>query len=93
VDRGGTVLCFAPLEPGLNFLFSFFDFWNDGITLLSTYGGSPFDIERAIELIRTRRIPLREMITHRLPLAETGMGFRLVAEAKDSIKVIIDPHR
>ncbi len=93
VDRGGTVLCFAPLEPDLNFLFSFFDFWNDGITLLPTYGGSPFDIERAIELIRARRLPLREMITHRLPLAETGIGFQLVAEAKDSIKVIIEPHR
>jgi L-iditol 2-dehydrogenase len=93
VDRGGTVLCFAPLEPGLNFVFPFFDFWNDGITLLPTYGGSPFDIMTAIELIRSHRLPLREMITHRLPLAETGFGFRLVVEAKESIKVIIEPHR
>jgi len=93
VDRGGTVLCFAPLEPGLNFVFPFFDFWNDGITLLSTYGGSSFDITTAIELIRTQRLPLREVITHRLPLAETSLGFQLVAEAKDSIKVIIEPHR
>ncbi len=93
VDRGGTVLCFAPLEPGLNFLFSFFDFWNDGITLLPTYGGSPFDIERAIELIQTHRLPLREMITHRLALAEAGIGFQLVAEARESIKVIIEPHQ
>ena len=93
VDRGGTVLCFAPLEPGLSFVFPFFDFWNDGITLLSTYGGSPFDITTAIELIKTQRLPLLEMITHRLPLAETGLGFHLVSEAKDSIKVIVDPHR
>jgi L-iditol 2-dehydrogenase len=93
VDRGGTVLCFAPLEPGLNFVFPFFDFWNDGITLLSTYGGSPFDITNAIELMRAQRLPLREMITHRLPLEETGHGFQLVTEAKDSIKVIIEPHR
>jgi len=93
VDRGGTVLCFAPLEPGLNFVFSFFDFWNDGITLLPTYGGSPFDITAAIELIKAQRLPFRGMITHRLPLAETGLGFQLVAEAKDSIKVIIEPHR
>ena len=93
VDRGGTVLCFAPLEPGLNFVFPFFDFWNDGITLLSTYGGGPIDITTAIDLIGTHRLPLREMITHRLSLAETGLGFRLVAEAKDSIKVIIEPHR
>jgi L-iditol 2-dehydrogenase len=34
-----------------------------------------------------------EMITHRLGLVETGEGFRLVAEARDSIKVIIDPRR
>lgn len=93
VDRGGTILCFAPLEPGLNFVFPFFEFWNDGITLLSTYGGSPFDIINAIELIKAHRLPLREMITHRLPLKETGFGFQLVAEAKDSIKVIIEPHR
>jgi L-iditol 2-dehydrogenase len=93
VDRGGTVLCFAPLEPGVNFGFPFFDFWNDGITLLPTYGGSPSDIERAIELIRTRRFPLQEMITHRLPLSETGFGFKLVAGAQESIKVIVEPHR
>ena len=93
VDRGGTVLCFAPLEPGLNFVFPFFDFWDDGITLLPTYGGSPFDIATAIDLIKTNHLPLREMITHRLSLTETGLGFRLVAEAKDSIKVIIEPQR
>ncbi len=93
VDRGGTVLCFAPLEPDLNFVFPFFDFWNDGITLLSTYGGAPVDILQAIELIRTHRLPLKEMVTHRLPLVETALGFKLVMEAKDSIKVIIEPHR
>jgi L-iditol 2-dehydrogenase len=93
VDRGGTVLCFAPLEPGLNFVFPFFEFWNDGITLMSTYGGSPLDITNAIELIRAQGLPIREMITHRLPLKDTGLGFQLVAEAKDSIKVIIEPQR
>jgi len=93
VDRGGTVLCFAPVEPGVDLLLPFFDFWNDGITLLSTYGGSPSDITTAIELTRAQRLPLRQMITHRLPLAETGLGFQLVTAAKDSIKVIIEPHR
>jgi L-iditol 2-dehydrogenase len=93
VDRGGSILCFAPLEPGLNFVFPFFEFWNDGITLLSTYGGSPFDITTAIELIKVHRLPIREMITHRLSLAETGLGFQLVTKAKDSIKIIIEPHR
>ncbi len=93
VDRGGTVLCFAPVEPGVNFSFPFFDFWNDGIRLLPTYGGAPLDITAAIELIRARRLPIKEMVTHRLGLPETGLGFKLVAEAKESIKVIIEPHR
>ncbi len=60
---------------------------------MPTYGGSPLDITRAIELIRSRRLPLDDMITHRLPLSQTGQGFRLVAEAKESIKVVIEPHR
>ena len=93
VDRGGTVLCFAPVEPGVDLVFPLFDFWNDGITLLSTYGGSPLDITTAIELTRAQCLPLRQMITHQLPLAETGLGFQLVIAAKDSIKVIIEPHR
>jgi L-iditol 2-dehydrogenase len=92
-ERGGTVLCFAPIEPGLPFVLPFFEFWNDGITLLPTYGGSPFDLLKSIELIRTHRLPLHGMITHRLPLAETGRGFKLVAEAGESIKVIVEPHR
>jgi L-iditol 2-dehydrogenase len=93
VDRGGTVLCFAPVEPGVKFPLPLFDFWNDGIRLLPTYGGGPLDISDAIELIRARRLPIKEMVTHRLGLSETGLGFKLVGEAKESIKVIIEPHR
>ncbi len=92
-DRAGVVLCFAPVEPGIELSISFFDYWRDGIKLLPTYGGSPLDIEMAIELIRRNRLPLHEMITHRLPLEDTGTGFRLVSEGKESIKVIIEPHR
>jgi hypothetical protein len=33
------------------------------------------------------------MFWYRLSLAETGLGFQLVAGAGESIKVIIEPHR
>jgi threonine dehydrogenase-like Zn-dependent dehydrogenase len=33
------------------------------------------------------------MITHRLPMEQIGLGFRLLADAADSIKVIIEPQR
>lgn len=93
VDRGGVVLFFAPTEPGVDVPVPFNDFWRREITLMTSYGASPRDVVRALELIRSRVVHVQEMITHRLSLAETGRGFRLVADAKDSIKVIIEPFR
>ncbi len=93
VDRGGTVLFFAPTEPGVDLPVPVNNFWRNGITLMPSYGNSPLDAAVAIELIRARRVPVHEMITHRLSLAETGLVFQLVAEARESIKVIVEPHR
>jgi L-iditol 2-dehydrogenase len=94
VERGGTVLFFAPTEPGVSIPISVNDlFWRNEITLTSSYGGSPGDYAAALELIRAGKIRVREMITHRLGLAETGLGFQLVAQAQDSLKVIIAPQR
>lgn len=58
-----------------------------------SYAGPPDDTATAIELIRAGRVKVRELITHRLGLADTALGFKLVAEAKDSIKVIIEPQK
>jgi L-iditol 2-dehydrogenase len=89
--RGGTVLLFAPLEPGTIVSLPMFDIWREQITIVSTYAGCPADIEEAIGMIETGMIEVADMITHRLPLEETGRGFRLVAEGRESIKVIITP--
>ncbi|MDQ1352552.1 MAG: L-iditol 2-dehydrogenase [Acidobacteriota bacterium] len=91
VDRGGTVLCFATTEPGVDIPVPMNEFWRNEIKLMPSYGNSPYDAMVAIELIRAKKIPLQQMITHRLPLEQIGLGFRLVAEAADSIKVIIEP--
>ena len=94
VERGGTILLFAPTEPGVSVPLSVNDlFWRNEITLTSSYGGSPADYAAALELIQAGKIRVREMITHRLGLAETGLGFQRVAQAQDSLKVIIEPQR
>jgi len=94
VERGGTVLFFAPTESGITIPISINElFWRNEITLTTSYAGSPADHTAALELIRAHKDTMREMITHRLGLAETGLGFQLVAEAQDSIKVIIEPQR
>lgn len=93
VDRGGTVLFFAPTEPGVDLSVPVNDFWRNGTTLMPSYGAAPCDIGVAIELIRARRVPVHEMITHRLGLEETGAGFEMVSAGGESIKVIIEPQR
>jgi L-iditol 2-dehydrogenase len=93
VDRGGTVLCFAPTEPHIHLPVPVNDFWRNEIKLMPSYGNAPLDAVEAIELIRAGRVPVAQMITHRLSLEETGLGFQLVASAGESLKVIIEPHR
>jgi L-iditol 2-dehydrogenase len=94
VDRGGTVLVFAPTGPNVTIPISINEFfWRNDVTLTTSYAGSPADYQAALELIRAGAVPVHQMITHRLSLAETGLGFELVASAQNSIKVIIEPQR
>jgi L-iditol 2-dehydrogenase len=92
VDAGGTILFFASTDPGVALPVPLDRFWRNSVTLLPSYGNSPYDAEVAIDLIRSRRVAVQEMITHRLPLAQIQEGFRLVAQSAESIKVIIHPH-
>ena len=91
VDRGGTILFFAPSDPGAVVPMPFNDLWRKEVTMTTSYAGSPRDIRAAIELIASHQINVNEMITQRLPLAGTAEGFALVAEANQSIKVVIQP--
>jgi len=92
VEPGGVVQYFAPTQPGVELSVPVNDFWRNSITLLPSYGAAPADLAVALELIRFGRVKVREMITHRLSLEQTAYGFQLVAEARDSLKVIIEPH-
>ena len=93
VDRGGAVVLFAPVAPGEQIPFPAHDLWKDGVRIVHSYAGPPADMRTAIDLIAARRVDVAGMITHRLPLADTGAGFRLVADAGPSLKVVIEPQR
>ncbi len=91
VDKGGIILFFAPSDPGAELSMPFNDLWRREVTMTSTYAGSPRDIRKAMELISSGRINVKDMITHRLPISEIEHGFELVQKAQDSMKVIILP--
>jgi L-iditol 2-dehydrogenase len=91
IDRGGTLLFFAPTAAGVDVPIPLFDFWRDEISVVTSYAGSGEDLVESIALIRSRQMRVAEMITHRLPLSEAGRGFELTSSGQDSIKVVIDP--
>ncbi|MEK6634726.1 MAG: zinc-dependent dehydrogenase [Planctomycetota bacterium] len=93
VDRGGTILFFAPTEPGVSTPVNLWDLWRNCNTIVMSYAGPPADTATAIELIRAGRVKVKELITHRLSLAEIPLGFKMVAGAGESVKVIIEPQR
>jgi len=94
VERGGTVLFFAPTQPGVELPVSINDvFFRNNVTLTTTYAAAPADLTAALELIAAGSVRVGEMISHRLGLAEAALGFKLTAEAQESLKVIIEPQR
>jgi L-iditol 2-dehydrogenase len=92
VERGGTVLFFAPTANDVEVKVSInnFFFRND-ITLTTSYGSAPLDSWQALQLLPNPGLGFKDMITHRLPLAKTGEGFQLVASAQESLKVMVNP--
>jgi L-iditol 2-dehydrogenase len=91
VAPGGTFIFFAPPPPGADLPLPIHDLWRDNVTIATAYAAAPSDLASALEMIRTGRVRVDDLVTHRLPLAGTQEGFRLVAEAGESIKVIVEP--
>lgn len=89
LDRKGTLLLFA--IPDTDIQLPTVDCWRNELTVTSSYGAAPEDLASAINLMDSKKVSMRDLITHQLPLEKAQEGFRLVAEAKSSLKVILIP--
>jgi L-iditol 2-dehydrogenase len=93
VDRGGTILFFAPAPPDARVGVPLWDLWRNEIDLVTSYAGPPADMEAALGLIAAGSVDVGAMVTHRLGLEAVGDGFRMMEAAGDSLKIIVHPHR
>ena len=93
IDKGGTILFFAVPRPDESFEIPINDFWRNEIKVMTSYGAAPNDLEESLELMASGRINMKDMITHKIKLEEIQKGFNLVAEANDSLKVIVEPNK
>ena len=94
VDRGGTVLVFASAEEGFKFSLPINEFfWRNEMSIVSSYAANPKEHLNAIELVRSKKVRVKDMITHRFGLDDIQKGFKLVRDARESMKVIIEPQK
>ncbi len=93
VENGGTILFFAVPDPTVKLPIPINQFWRNEITMRTSYGAAPNDLEDSIKVLETGKINVKDMITHRLDIREAQEGFRLMAEAGQSLKVILEPNR
>ena len=68
-------------------------FFRNDATLTTTYAGAPGDLATALEMIASGRVQVSDMISHVLGLKDIGLGFKLTAEAAESLKVVIRPQQ
>jgi L-iditol 2-dehydrogenase len=91
LDNGATFIVFAVPAPGHDHPMPLNDLWRREVTLRTAYGAAPQDLAMALDLIASGQVHVNDLITHRLPLDEAQQGFRLVASAGESVKVVLEP--
>jgi len=87
---GATVLLFMAPEPGVKVELDPNHLFFNEISLVSSYSCGPDETRETMELLQNGVLKSEDLITHRFPLEETLAGCRLTAQARDSLKVVID---
>ena len=80
-------------EPTVRIPVPMTEFWRNEITLKTSYGAAPRDLEESLAVLAQKKVNVVDMITHRFGIRDAAEGFRLMAEAGESLKVIIEPNR
>jgi len=87
IDRKGIILFFA--VPEKNIEVPSVDLWRNELTITSSYGAASADLKESLDLIKNKKVNVKGMITHKLPLEKIQEGFKLVTDAKESLKVVL----
>jgi L-iditol 2-dehydrogenase len=92
VRPGGRVLLFAQNDPKMKIEFPAAAVGVEEKEILGSYSAAVDRASEAARLIFTRRLPVKELITHRFSLEEMDRALQLAARpVGDSLKVVIHP--
>ena len=87
--KGGKLCVFAPTSPGKYFQISPKELFFSEIQIIPSYSTSHLETRKALELMKTGRLKVKELITHRFRLADAAKAFKTALENRESLKVIV----
>ncbi len=90
VAPGGTLCFYAPPAPDAPPRLDATALYLREITVTASYSAGPGDMRAALELIASGRIDPPTLVSHRLPLEETGRALELQRRA-GGLKVVVEP--
>jgi L-iditol 2-dehydrogenase len=87
---GGTLCLYATTGPGTPLGLDTEQLFLRELTVCSSWSAGPADMRAAYELIASGRIDVLALVTHRLPLAQTGRALGLQRRG-EALKAIVEP--
>jgi L-iditol 2-dehydrogenase len=87
--KGGKLCFFAPTEPGKHLRVSPKKLFFSEIQIIPSYSTSHIETRMALEFIKSGRINVQELISHRFQLKDAAKAFETALENKESLKVIV----
>ena len=87
--KGGKLCVFAPTSPGEYLQISPKELFFSEIQIIPSYSTSHLETRKALELMKTGRLKVKELITHRFRLADVAKAFKTALENRESLKVIV----
>lgn len=87
--RGGTLCVFAPTPADVYLRLSPNRIFFSEIRVVGSYSTSHIETRMALDLMRSRRVEVERLISHRFPLEEIEEAFRLASKDKNCLKIVV----
>jgi L-iditol 2-dehydrogenase len=92
VARGGTILLFTPLPPDARWQMPVHDLYFKDVSVVTSYSAGPNETRDALHILEGG-FPVERLVTHRMGLNDAQRAYTLVADAGETLKVIVYPDR
>jgi len=90
VRKGGIIVMFGVPSKGAKVDLDMSEVYSKGITIVNSYAASDFDTKEALEMISTKKINVKQLITHKYNLSDVQKAFEHAKTGKDAMKIIIN---